>query len=62
MKSEVSVFNNPMPKHIAVIMDGNGRWAKKRGLIRSLGHRAGVKTLDKIAKHAFSVGVEFVTF
>ena len=62
MKSEVSVFNNPMPKHIAVIMDGNGRWAKKRGLIRSLGHRAGVKTLDKIAKHAFSAGVEFVTF
>lgn len=42
-------------------MDGNGRWAKKRGFIRSFGHRAGVKTLMKIAKHAFSAGIEYVT-
>lgn len=61
MKSEKTEFNNPVPKHVAVIMDGNGRWAKKRGLVRSFGHRAGVKTLMKIAKHAFSTGIEYVT-
>lgn len=61
MKSEKTAFNNPVPKHVAIIMDGNGRWAKKRGFIRSFGHRAGVKTLMKIAKHAFSAGIEYVT-
>ena len=50
-----------MPRHVAIIMDGNGRWATKRGLARKFGHRAGVKTLMKIAKHAFSVGIEYVT-
>jgi len=54
-------FVNAVPRHVAVIMDGNGRWAKKRGLARKFGHRAGVKTLMKIAKHAFSVGIEYVT-
>lgn len=37
-----------MPKHIAIIMDGNGRWAKKRGLPRKAGHKAGAETLEKI--------------
>lgn len=61
MKSDIVEFANPMPRHVAVIMDGNGRWATKRGLARKFGHRAGVKTLMKIAKHAFSVGIEYVT-
>ena len=61
MKSDIEEFANPMPRHVAVIMDGNGRWATKRGLARKFGHRAGVKTLMKIAKHAFSVGIEYVT-
>lgn len=61
MKSDIEELANPMPRHVAIIMDGNGRWATKRGLARKFGHRAGVKTLMKIAKHAFSVGIEYVT-
>ena len=41
----------PLPRHIAVIMDGNGRWAKKRGLPRTAGHAAGAETFRKIATH-----------
>ncbi len=44
--------NPPKPKHIAIIMDGNGRWAKKRNLPRAAGHRAGVITLRKLIEHA----------
>lgn len=50
-----------LPRHIAFIMDGNGRWATARALPRKFGHREGVKSLRKIVKHAFSRGVEFVT-
>ncbi len=50
-----------MPKHVAMIMDGNGRWANKRALPRKFGHRAGVKTLMRIVEHAFKSGIEFVT-
>ena len=39
-----------LPKHIAIIMDGNRRWAKQRGKIASFGHKEGAKTLDKICK------------
>ena len=42
-----------LPKHIAFIIDGNGRWAKERGLIRSLGHKEGLVTLEKIVKECF---------
>ena len=51
----------PLPTHLAIIMDGNGRWAEKRALVRKFGHRAGVKTLLKIVKYAFSIGISFVT-
>ena len=44
-------------KHIAIIMDGNGRWAKKRGLNRSMGHREGSKQLEKICIHAKKIGI-----
>lgn len=50
-----------IPKHIAIIMDGNGRWAKKRSLPRSLGHREGAKTLRKILTHAGKLGIEYLT-
>ena len=50
-----------IPSSVAVIMDGNGRWAKKRLMPRSVGHKAGVKTLFKIARHAFDVGVKYFT-
>ena len=39
-----------MPQHVAIIMDGNGRWAKKRGLPRLAGHNAGMKAMKKIVK------------
>lgn len=52
----------PMPQHIAFIMDGNGRWAKARGLPRIEGHRQGVETLENIIKHGMSAGVKHLTF
>lgn len=48
-------------KHIAFIMDGNGRWAKKRALIRSVGHSYGVKSLEKVVKSCFEMGIKAVT-
>ena len=50
-----------IPRHVAVIMDGNGRWAKKRLLPRSAGHRAGMNRMISLSDHAFSRGVEFMT-
>lgn len=50
-----------VPKHIAIIMDGNGRWAKKRGLPRLSGHKAGLKHIQEILKTAQEVGVEYIT-
>ena len=50
-----------LPKHIAIIMDGNGRWAKKRMLPRKLGHKAGADTLEDITKAADKLGVEHLT-
>lgn len=50
-----------LPRHLAIIMDGNGRWARKRFLPRVAGHRAGVDALHKIVKHAIERGVEILT-
>ena len=50
-----------LPKHIAIIMDGNGRWAKKRGLPRTAGHAAGSKTFKDIARYANKIGLEYLT-
>lgn len=50
-----------VPRHIAVIMDGNGRWAKKRGLPRSAGHAAGSETFRKIAIYCQNIGVKYFT-
>ena len=58
-KEKVDTTN--LPKHIAIIMDGNGRWAKKRGLGRSAGHKAGAKTLEKITRYAGNLGVSNLT-
>lgn len=49
------------PKHIAFIMDGNGRWAKKRFLTRSAGHKAGAEALRKLVNECEKIGVEYVT-
>lgn len=50
-----------VPAHIAIIMDGNGRWAKKRGLPRNAGHRQGAKTLENICDYCQKIGVRYVT-
>ncbi|WNF35428.1 isoprenyl transferase [Bacillaceae bacterium IKA-2] len=50
-----------IPKHVAIIMDGNGRWAKKRGLPRIAGHREGMNVINKIVKKANELGVEVLT-
>lgn len=50
-----------LPRHIAIIMDGNGRWAKKRGLPRKAGHAAGAETFRTIATYAKELGLEYLT-
>ena len=57
--SEIDMEN--LPKHIGVIMDGNGRWAKKRGLPRSAGHQAGADTLKKIVTECNKIGIKYIT-
>lgn len=55
------VDKSKMPRHVAIIMDGNGRWANGRGLLRSAGHTAGVKTLKNILKTAVNLHLEALT-
>lgn len=50
-----------LPKHIAMIMDGNGRWAKKRGLLRTAGHKAGVEALREVISSCSDLGIEYLT-
>jgi len=67
LRKEVEKFkkrileNKNLPQHIAIIMDGNGRWAKKRGLPRIAGHKAGVKTVKRIVKAAGELNIKFLT-
>ncbi len=55
------IKQKPMPKHIAVIMDGNGRWAKSRGLIRTAGHRMGVQALKSMVIALDELNIHYVT-
>ena len=57
----LSQKNPAMPRHIAIIMDGNGRWAKKRGLPRTAGHAAGAESFRRIANYCRTLGVEYLT-
>lgn len=50
-----------IPKHIAIMMDGNGRWAKRKFMPRTFGHRKGIKTLENICKDTYDLGVEYLT-
>ena len=52
---------NAIPQHIAIIMDGNGRWAKKRGLPRTAGHAAGAEAFRRIANYCRTLGVKYLT-
>lgn len=51
-----------LPEHIAIIMDGNGRWAKKRGLERTKGHKVGAEVFRKICQYASDIGIKYMTF
>jgi undecaprenyl diphosphate synthase len=51
----------PMPRHVAIIMDGNGRWAKKRGLPRAAGHRSGAEALRGVVKACGDLGIPYLT-
>ena len=55
------IDKNYMPKHIAIIMDGNRRWAKERKIDTKLGHKAGAETLEKIAYYANDIGLKYLT-
>lgn len=50
-----------LPNHVGIIMDGNGRWAKQRGLKRSIGHKKGADNLEKLLKHIYSLGIKYVS-
>lgn len=57
----MAVERKDVPRHVAIILDGNGRWAKKRMLPRNAGHAAGSKNVEKICKAAWEMGIEYVT-
>ena len=61
MKTRPSTSKNKIPQHIAIIMDGNGRWARERGLPRVAGHRAGVKAVREVVKASIDQGVSILT-
>ena len=50
-----------LPEHVAIIMDGNGRWAKQRGLARSQGHKEGLNSAKRIVAQAASLGIKYIT-
>jgi undecaprenyl diphosphate synthase len=58
---KTKLFSNKIPKHVAIIMDGNGRWAKQRGLPRAAGHRAGVQTVRDVVACALDLGIPILT-
>ena len=53
--------NSSMPKHIAIIMDGNRRWAKKKKMPIKFGHKQGAETLKRVVRHANSIGIDYIT-
>lgn len=56
-----TITEGKLPKHIALIMDGNGRWAKKRLMPRSFGHKKGMERMIGLMEHAFDLGVDYIT-
>lgn len=60
-KTPKSISEITLPTHLGIIMDGNGRWAKKRGLIRSAGHKAGANNFRTIARYCSDIGIKYLT-
>ncbi|MBR5855368.1 MAG: isoprenyl transferase [Paludibacteraceae bacterium] len=61
MNYKDQIQKNRIPRHVAIIMDGNGRWARRQGLARMFGHRQGVKTVHTITEVAAELGIEYLT-
>ena len=61
MSSNSKIDAKRMPRHVAIIMDGNGRWAKAKGLPRTAGHQQGVETVKEITEEAVRMGVKYLT-
>ena len=61
MIKETPSAQHSLPKHIAIIMDGNGRWAKRRGLPRIFGHREGARNVKRIATACSDLGIKILT-
>lgn len=59
--TNIGLDSTRIPRHVAIIMDGNGRWAKRHGLARMFGHRQGVETVHRITEMAAEIGVEYLT-
>lgn len=60
-REELVLDKDNMPRHIAIIMDGNGRWAKQRKLPRTMGHKAGVETIRRVIKETHILGIKYLT-
>ena len=52
---------NKVPNHVAIIMDGNGRWATEKGMVRTEGHKKGAETLEKLAVHILNTGTKYLS-
>lgn len=61
MSRKEQIETNKLPKHLAVIMDGNGRWAKQKGFLRSIGHENGTKSVRNIVKNCAELGIQNLT-
>ena len=61
MKSSANQGERILPEHLAIIMDGNGRWAKKRFMPRSMGHRAGAAKFKAITRYCSKIGIKYLT-
>lgn len=60
-RKQISPADRPVPTHIAIVMDGNGRWAKKRGMPRQAGHKVGAEAFRTIANYAKAIGLKYLT-
>jgi len=60
-KKAEEIDTSNLPRHIAIIMDGNGRWAKKRGMPRTAGHAVGAETFRRVASYCRDIGIEYLT-
>lgn len=61
METKLEIENMIIPEHVAIILDGNGRWAKKRGLPRSLGHKEGCRVVEQTVEDAARLGIKYLT-